>query len=455
MRTLTFVLLASGLGHSNATNEEDVCGIDPLSPTAKVPFIVGGEDAKVNEFPWITLLIIQGPKIPGGQLCGGSLISPRYILTAAHCVTFEGSTNKIPAVYFKVYLGEHNRKTDDETKVSTYGAYNIKTHEDYDPITVTNDIAVIALDKEVDYNRQMYPICLPEPDDTFEDQVATVAGWGDIDPVPGRFRLRLPDVLKKVNVTIIPQGGHRYCKRESKLCAGGEKGKDSCNGDSGGPMMCRFSDGEKFKLCGIVSYGTKYCGVGAPAVYTNVAKFVDWISKNTDKTCSEGRVCVPVSRCPKIQKDIDYINQANINPTVEFIITSQVNEQKCGIEGIGKEDKYCCLAPTSTPTPVREEEAKTCLTVGNINSGRPCVFPFKFEGKTYSKCTYHRTLDRTEDYPDYSQLTPFSTEDANLPWCSTKVNSDGNHVMGEFGLCGDKCPRYDKPGELIQTKEIG
>ena len=232
-------------------------------------------------------------------------------------MTHRKSKRKIPTKNLQVFLGQHNLVKQGEQYVTAYEVRDIKSHEDYNPFTIDSDIALLNLDREVDYNQHIYPICLPDPEDIFEDQIATVAGWGDIDPIPGLRRQKFPDTLKKVNVTIFNKDKcDRSAKTDTKICAGNEEGdKDSCNGDSGGPLMCRFSDGEKFKLCGSVSYGSVRCGLkGVPGVYVNIAKFVKWVMKNTDKMCSDGNECVPASQCPEIKKQIDVINVANFDP---------------------------------------------------------------------------------------------------------------------------------------------
>ena len=115
--------------------------------------------------------------------------------------------------------------------------------------------------------------------------------------------------------------------------------------------MCRFSGGEKFKLCGSVSYGNTRCGTnGAPGVYVQMAKFVNWIRNNTHKMCSEGRKCVPVSQCPEIRKQIDVISLEDhlVDPVIKDIFRGKVNEQRCDVKGIGRQSKYCCESPAIT-----------------------------------------------------------------------------------------------------------
>ena len=207
--------------------------------------------------------------------------------------------------------------------------------------------------------------------------------------------------------------------------------------------MCRFSDGDKFKLCGIVSYGSVRCGLeGVPGVYVQVAKFFNWIKKNTDKMCPNGQECVPASQCPEIKKKIDsIILLAELDPSLKIIQEQKISSRRCDVEGIGHEARYCCAN-------------YICPTFGDMNSDRPCTFPFKFEGKTFSKCTWHGA-ERTEtDSNDADLLKPFFNETVSLPWCSTKVDSEGNHIKGEFGLCADECPRYEERGKFNQITTL-
>ena len=71
-----------------------------------------------------------------------------------------------------------------------------------------------------------------------------------------------------------------FRRTEEQICAGGEKGKDSCNGDSGGPLMARESDISPWQIVGIVSFGTARCATGAPAVFTRVTNYRQWIRDN-------------------------------------------------------------------------------------------------------------------------------------------------------------------------------
>ncbi|KAL1394961.1 hypothetical protein pipiens_002952 [Culex pipiens pipiens] len=253
--------------------------------------IHGGAESDLGEFPWIALLWFRKGD-GGGEFfnCGGTLINNRYVLTAAHCLeprqdwTFSGIT-----------LGDHNitndgpdcdRKSCADIPVDV-GFEKVIFHEDYIPSQEGrfNDIALIRLDRSVGFSDYIRPICLPtEAGVRASNNVGLetiAAGWGVTENDD------FSDVLRKVSLTVVDQ---RKCAqlyrtkfrlRNSQLCAGGQPGKDTCLGDSGGPLMRQV--GNTFYLYGIISFGPEKCGTdGIAGVYTNVVQYVDWIRRKLE-----------------------------------------------------------------------------------------------------------------------------------------------------------------------------
>ena len=163
-----------------------------------------------------------------------------------------------------------------------------------------NDIALIKLDGEAEYHNFVQPICLPWWDDhedytrnTFAGNRATieVAGWG----ATGATGTNPADVLQYLEVPIFEQTRctETYKQRgatleEKQLCAGGERGKDSCSGDSGSGLMRRVTipvklggvalDEERSQLIGAVSFGPSFCGTNdVPGAYARVNSYLNWI----------------------------------------------------------------------------------------------------------------------------------------------------------------------------------
>uniref|UniRef100_A0A2C9GVA1 CLIP domain-containing serine protease n=1 Tax=Anopheles dirus TaxID=7168 RepID=A0A2C9GVA1_9DIPT len=250
--------------------------------------IYGGQETDLNEFPWTALIQYQKP---GGTFdfnCGGSLINSRYIVTAAHCVQGLPRGWKV----YRVRLGEWDTQTaidcDDGICAPAPIDLDIESifaHPDYGPLNShVNDIALIRFRRDVSFGDTIRPICLPlkEPVRSRDrvGQTTVAAGWGRTETASASER------KLKVDVTVQDLGvcagkyqqiGHAL--KRSQLCVGGAKGKDTCSGDSGGPLMSKTSG--IWYLVGVVSFGPSKCGTeGLPGVYTNVANFVDWIQTN-------------------------------------------------------------------------------------------------------------------------------------------------------------------------------
>ncbi|KAK7863849.1 hypothetical protein R5R35_003333 [Gryllus longicercus] len=233
--------------------------------------IVGGQNADIGEWPWMAALFNGGR-----QFCGGSLIDNIHILTAAHCVAHMSSWD---VARLTVHLGDHNIKTNYEVRHIVKKVKRVVRHRGFDSRTLYNDVAVLTLDSPVTFTQQVRPVCLPSGNALYAGQTATVIGWGSL-----RESGRQPEILQEVS---IPIWTNNECRAkygsaapggivEHFLCAGYD-GKDSCSGDSGGPLM--INNG-RWTQVGIVSWGIG-CGKGQyPGVYTRVTHFLPWITKN-------------------------------------------------------------------------------------------------------------------------------------------------------------------------------
>ncbi|XP_029046484.2 proclotting enzyme-like isoform X2 [Osmia bicornis bicornis] len=233
--------------------------------------IVGGQNADPGEWPWIAALFNAGR-----QFCGGSLIDDKHILTAAHCVA---NMNSWDVARLTVRLGDYNIKTNTEIRHVERRVKRVVRHRGFNGRTLYNDVALLTLNEPVPFTDQIRPICLPSGSQLYSGKVATVIGWGSL-----RESGPQPAILQEVSIPIWPNS---ECKVkygaaapggivDSFLCAG-RAAKDSCSGDSGGPLM--VNDG-RWTQVGIVSWGIG-CGKGQyPGVYTRVTHFLPWIYKN-------------------------------------------------------------------------------------------------------------------------------------------------------------------------------
>ncbi|XP_058815645.1 venom protease-like isoform X2 [Topomyia yanbarensis] len=245
-----------------------------------VELIVDGEAAKAREFPHMALVGYGG--LPTVQyLCGGSLVSDRFVLTAGHCVI---SAEYGPATVIR--LGELALdSSNDEAFPEDFNIADLIPHPDYKQSSQYNDIALMKLDRKVIFSPYIRPICLPTDGDLGNAR-AIATGWGTIG-----YGESTSAMLLKVVLDMFPFDecvGHFDVNRrlkdglrqDSQICAGSRNSsKDTCQGDSGGPLQI-YNDANvycTYTIIGVTSFG-KYCGLaGSPGVYTKVYNYISWI----------------------------------------------------------------------------------------------------------------------------------------------------------------------------------
>ncbi|RXM94255.1 Coagulation factor XI [Acipenser ruthenus] len=231
--------------------------------------VIGGQAAAATRWPWQVSLHRNKGTDWFSHDCGGSILNPRWVVTAAHC--FTGNSN--PALW-KVYAGILKQS---QLNTPPYELEKIIMHPDFVDVVTGNDIALVKLKSPILYNDRQGPICLPDSETAWDDQ-CWVSGWGKVS------KLQYADQLQEAPMPLIRLEDCRalysdYTILNSMLCAGRpEGGIDACEGDSGGPLMCQSKD--SWYLKGITSWGEGCALPNKPGVYTNVINYISWIKSS-------------------------------------------------------------------------------------------------------------------------------------------------------------------------------
>ncbi|XP_069744949.1 transmembrane protease serine 2-like isoform X2 [Narcine bancroftii] len=226
--------------------------------------IVGGRPASQGEFPWQVSLQVQNRHV-----CGGTLLTPHWIITAAHC---EGRFNS--PYYWQVYGGQI--KLSEAYPQIVHKVEKMIIHEMFDSETKDFDIALLKLLTPFKFSDVISPICLPNYGQAFPSGSASwVSGWGD-----SREGGMISEVLQKV---LLPLVDTEDCEKlyirditARMICAGfSQGGFDACQGDSGGPLS--IYQNSSWWLVGTTSWGVGCGRENKPGVYTKISAVLDWI----------------------------------------------------------------------------------------------------------------------------------------------------------------------------------
>ncbi|XP_032408258.1 tissue-type plasminogen activator [Xiphophorus hellerii] len=258
-----------------AVDTERTCGERSERRTNK---IVGGSFVPIESQPWIAAIFQKR------FLCGGSLIAPGWVLTAAHCF-FDGNETRLQRL--RVYLGKSDINNTDPDREQLFSVEKLIIHQKYNPSNYDNDIALLKISNTKGQGAlktaSVRTVCLP-PLNTYLPVgfTCSIAGFGK----EAYSSLSYSNQLKQANVRLLSSTNckveehYKALLTDNMICAASpDWSTDSCKGDSGGPLVCEAS-GRMF-LFGVVSWGEGCASENKPGVYTKVTHYNNWIADNT------------------------------------------------------------------------------------------------------------------------------------------------------------------------------
>lgn len=236
------------------------------------PRIVGGSNSNVNEWPWQGGLFLLGGN-GYSFLCGASLITNGWAVTAAHC------TIGYYPIQFRLSFGGYGRQHTESTVQTAY-INAIYQHANYSSSSYQNDISLLQLTQNVTLNSYVQVISYPSQGSSAAvGTVCYITGWG------ATSTESLATILQEAQVPILDSTvcGNWYSVNgitiySTQVCAGYQTGGiDTCQGDSGGPLACYDSSAASYILHGITSFGIGCALSQKPGVYTRVSEYSDWM----------------------------------------------------------------------------------------------------------------------------------------------------------------------------------
>ncbi|RWS25653.1 Clotting factor B-like protein, partial [Leptotrombidium deliense] len=237
--------------------------------------ITTGRPPVLGEYPWMVIIFAETPE-GSKYLCGGTILTDRFILSAAHC-----------------FMTPHYLYTDYTIKVGTinisegdiYKVNSVAIHPSFNPAFHYNDIAIVRIEESIQFTDKVRPICLPFHRKIHSNSAVIVTGYGSTE-----FGGKRSEVLLAADLNVVSNEScnKSYSVLESKtisrgitkqmMCAGSEDGKnDACQSDSGSPLVFYDTQKQRWYIVGIVSFGHRCADPKFPGVYTKVAHYIHWI----------------------------------------------------------------------------------------------------------------------------------------------------------------------------------
>jgi len=294
----------SAKGEKSECPKQNICGSHLR--------IIDGCAVEPHSLPWQVGIVRSANK--SDNHCGGSLICPKFVLSAAHCLEEVQCKQNFTEDEFLVTVGKHKLSNHDEGTYHQIEKFYM--HPDFDCRTYNNDLSVILLKKPVAFSPKVQAISIPAllnmadqnaelPPPYAEDEKFVVSGWGARKSEQGDFfDVQSSCYADELNAVTVPMVNRDQCNEthtgritKNMICAGGSGSKDSCQADSGGPLI-RLTNRTYLELVGVVSWGAEECGtVGTPGVYALVSEGIEWLKRivgDCNNVACQGNHCLPV-----------------------------------------------------------------------------------------------------------------------------------------------------------------
>lgn len=399
--------LVAGANANDPANASDAAN----ATTVTAWRIVGGQPAS-QAYSFMASLHVNS-----AHWCGGSLVGPYKVLTAAHCV--HGRT----ASDFRVYIGLYD--LDDAEDASYASVTQIEEHPQYDETTYDLDVAVLHLSGGSDST----PIALVSNQSYYDHPTAvTTMGWGTLS-----FGGTSPRILQQVQITIDPSCGTYGAAdiTSAMVCAGGP-GRDSCQGDSGGPLLRESTMGPE--LLGVVSWGYGCATDGYPGVYARVDRVLEWMNATQVRPQPPPQAPTPPPPPtppprPPMPPRLPYAEGCNDD-------CNYAVDDECDDGGDGSEFTVCSLGsdcvdcgartlPPKPPPPSSPPPSSTC------SDKKPPKWCLKRSQK--GRCRRRMVAKRCR-----ASCNPFVIDDKKgAEWCADRIERCGGGKMEKW--CARTC----------------
>uniref|UniRef100_A0A6G5A8T4 Putative trypsin-like serine protease n=1 Tax=Rhipicephalus microplus TaxID=6941 RepID=A0A6G5A8T4_RHIMP len=264
--SLLLITLEGLSAQMNGINREG-CGVSFFRT-----MIVNGTEVKETQYPWMVYLSTHHPY--GKHACGGTIITKRHVLTAAHCLWLKNAhVYKVIVSYGSV----------DRRKGRKVEASKMLIHKGYSENRMLNDIALLEVKYPFKFRTEVTPICLQMTPVPIGDKEAVAAGWGSYyvgGPGYNFLRHTTVTIYSDEMCTLLSMGSSYSATLQ---CCAHKRSTGVCSGDSGGPLMI-MTPFNRFQQVGISSYVRGKCGGKLPDVYTRVSGHAMWLTWATSSS---------------------------------------------------------------------------------------------------------------------------------------------------------------------------